>query len=173
MFFLSSFPSGAKPLVALFICTIQCNDINAVSPGRLSENVRPFLNDFTHTVPHVVMIKTALCCHVLPVRVYAYAICSTWNVYVVFERKVCVWKQRCVGLRGQHTISHPTVKQPLKCSLVALQGAASHGHILMSAAATWLCLRGAPKARTVTVTDTEWYRAGEQREWESWGGKET
>lgn len=68
--------------------------------------------------------------------------------------KACL-KAEVRGPQGLQRISHPAVKQPLKCSLVALQGAASHGHILMSAAATCLCLRGAPKARTVTVTDTE------------------
>lgn len=99
-------------------------------------------------------------------------VCVCVCVYVAPAHKACVWSQRCVGLRGLQRISHPAVKQPLKCSLVALQGAASHGHILMSAAATWLCLRGAPKARTVTVTDTEWYRAAEQREERVREGKE-
>lgn len=68
--------------------------------------------------------------------------------FVPSAHKACVWSQR---------VSHPAVKKPLKCSLVALHGAAIHGHILMSAAATWLCLQGAPKA--CSVTGNKWYGA--------------
>lgn len=89
------------------------------------------------------------------------------HTFFLCAHKACVWSQRCVGLGD----SHPAVEKPLKCSLVALRAAAIHGHILLSAAATWLCLQGAPKARS--VTGNKWYGAGnrgEQRN-ECWDGE--
>ena len=47
-----------------------------------------------------------------------------------------VSEARGAWARGLERISPPAVKKPLKCSLVALQGAASHGHIPVSASAT-------------------------------------
>lgn len=115
-------------------------------------------------VPHVVMIKgqfVAMCVEcVLAAGSFSVAPCMRMTCACGKNPEVCV----CAWALGRpQWISPPAVRQPLKCSPVALQGAASHGHILVSAATTWLCLPGAPKARVVTVTDTEWYKAGEER----------